>query len=351
MTLYTPLWMQAATGDTPPEYGGLTDRQLILSLWDTEGPVWGLGVTQRGAGANMSVDVGPGMAVITGNDVSPQGTYFVSSDATVNVTVPSPPASGSRVHRIQAHVRDCSYDGTLAANTYDWVIELLEDTGSGTPAVDPTAITLAFVTVNAGDVSVTDASITDRRLHALSRPGRARITANSAARSAVPVEAEELWRQDLLTKEIWDTTAWREVPRRDGGGSAWTSYTPTLTATTTSPTPGSGSVVTGAYYQLGKMVTYRATIKFGTSGVAAGSGFYEVSLPVTARTLASSRQQGSATAWDNSTSNFEDGCVFIETGATTKARLSIGGTVVTNAVPWTWAASDQFDFTITYEAA
>jgi hypothetical protein len=43
--------------------------------------------------------------------------------------------------------------------------------------------------------------------------------------------------------------------------------------------------------------------------------------------------------------------VFIESGATTKARLSIDSTVVTNAFPWTWANGYQLDFTITYEAA
>ena len=76
-----------------------------------------------------------------------------------------------------------------------------------------------------------------------------------------------------------------------------------------------------------------------------------VKLPVAAVSLSNSRQQGTVTAWDNSAGNFEDGAIFVETGATTKARLSVGGLVATNSAPWTWAASDQFDFTITYEAA
>lgn len=220
MVLYTPLWMQPQVGDPAIPYSALTDRQLILSLWDTEGPVFGLEVTQRAAGANMSVDVSPGQAIITGNDVSPQGTYFVSSDEVENLVIPAPPVSGTRIHRVVAHVRDKLYDGTQT--TYDWVLSVLEDVGSGTPDPAPSAISLALVTVAAGQISVTDANIQDRRLNALSRPGRARQTADVSARPAVPARAEKLWRLDILTHEVWDGTAWREMPHRDGGGTAWT---------------------------------------------------------------------------------------------------------------------------------
>ena len=127
--------------------------------------------------------------------------------------------------------------------------------------------------------------------------------------------------------------------------------TPTLTAVTTNPTMGTGALRTGGYEQVGKRVTCRGHIKFGTSGAAAGSGIYEVSLPVTAKSLSPGRQQGSLTVFDNSGNDFADGAVFIESGATTKARFSIDSTVVTNAWPWTWANLDQIDFTITYEAA
>src|SRR5688500_18859613 len=72
------------------------------------------------------------------------------------------------------------------------------------------------------------------------------------------------------------------------GTEVWTAWTPALTASTTNPTMGSGAVATGRYSQNGKTVTGWGHIKFGTSGAAAGSGLYMVSLPVAPKTHATS---------------------------------------------------------------
>lgn len=355
MTLKTPIYMQAASGDSAISYSALDFRSFLHGLFRTDGVMRpdtvaaGMQVTQRAAGADLSVDVAAGRCMIEGDSVADQGKYFCWSTDVVNRSVPSPPASGTRTHLVVAQLYDKLHDGS--ASTYSWDIVVLPDTGAGLPAVPNSAIPLASVAVSSTSTSVQNSQITDLRYNTRLIGSQPPQVFSDASRPAAPYPSELTWRTDRDVYETWNGSAWREIPHRDGGGSAWTSYTPTLTATTTSPTLGTGSVRSGAYMQVGKLVTVRCTIKFGTSGVAAGSGFYEVSLPVTAVTLASSRQQGSATAWDNSTSNFEDGVVFIETGATTKVRLSIGGTVVTHNAPWTWAASDQFDFTITYEAA
>jgi hypothetical protein len=63
------------------------------------------------------------------------------------------------------------------------------------------------------------------------------------------------------------------------GVAAWTDYTPALTAFTTNPTLGTGSVQYGRRFQIGKLVVCQFKIKFGTSGTAAGSGLYFVSIP------------------------------------------------------------------------
>lgn len=68
------------------------------------------------------------------------------------------------------------------------------------------------------------------------------------------------------------------------GVGAWSgSWTPTITATS-DPTLGTGSSSSGEYVQIGKTVIARGNVTFGTSGVAAGSGDYTFSLPVTAKT-------------------------------------------------------------------
>lgn len=56
-------------------------------------------------------------------------------------------------------------------------------------------------------------------------------------------------------------------------------YVPTLTSNGTNPTLGTGSVQLGWYARAGRLVTFGAVIRFGTSGVAAGSGAYLVDLP------------------------------------------------------------------------
>jgi hypothetical protein len=73
------------------------------------------------------------------------------------------------------------------------------------------------------------------------------------------------------------TAAWADIVARWGLPAA---YTPALTASTTNPTLGTASSVTGSYTVINKWVTGTAVITFGTSGTAAGSGNYMLSLPV-----------------------------------------------------------------------
>lgn len=60
-------------------------------------------------------------------------------------------------------------------------------------------------------------------------------------------------------------------------GGAWVGYTPTLTATTTNPTIGNGSII-GRYHQIGKTVFFDMEFVFGSTSNA-GSGNYAFSLP------------------------------------------------------------------------
>lgn len=85
--------------------------------------------------------------------------------------------------------------------------------------------------------------------------------------------------------------------------AGWTAYTPTLTAVTTNPTLGTGSVAVGAYKRIGKTVFWRASILCGSAGVVAGSGTYQLSLPPIAAksTERSQYTKGSGLIKDSST--------------------------------------------------
>jgi hypothetical protein len=221
MTLQRPLEMQAAGGDTPFSYAAIATRQRADNLWASEGVVrLGLQVTQRGAGANMSVDVAAGSCVITGDDVTGQGKYLCVNDAgAYNVTVPAAPASGTRIHRVVARIKDKLHNG--AWTTYEWTIELLADTGSGTPALPASAISLARVTVAAGQVSVLNANITDDRINAALGAPQFLQVSSDAGRPPNPFASEIARRTDKGYFEAWTGSAWVPITVAE----SWTALT------------------------------------------------------------------------------------------------------------------------------
>jgi hypothetical protein len=136
-------------------------------------------------------------------------------------------------------------------------------------------------------------------------------------------------------------------------GSART-YTPALTATTTSPTLGTASAVTGRYQQVGLMLHVNIRILFGTSGAAAGSGTYEISLPVTCNSSSGVNVVGHgfikvAGVWTP---------VQAIDITSTKVRMqytsaAVNGTItsVTHAAPGAWTNNDEIRLNLLCEAA
>lgn len=138
-------------------------------------------------------------------------------------------------------------------------------------------------------------------------------------------------------------------------GGVSQSYTPTITAPTTSPTLGN-STLTGFYKQIGKIVHANVQLTIGST-FSAGSGAYRFALPVAANTTnipLTTNFMLSGTILDISAS---------ETGILTGAKLItsttheiIGGKAssfgtINGGFPFTWATGDIISFGITYEAA
>ncbi len=210
MTLKRPLNMQASGGDSALTYSGLEDRSLLDMLILSEGVIGlsSLKVSQRGAGANFSVDVSAGFCAITGDDVALQGKYVCQNTAVVNLAIASPPVSGSRIHRVIARIKDKTHNGGWS--TYEWTLEVLADVGSGTPVQPDSAITLALVTVNFNDTATTDARINDQRLSALLWPTRPHAVSTDAGRPQNPQVFETVGRTDRAPlREVWDGSVWR----------------------------------------------------------------------------------------------------------------------------------------------
>jgi hypothetical protein len=156
------------------------------------------------------------------------------------------------------------------------------------------------------------------------------------------------------TVTVYDGSAWQQVYPGSVANS-WTAYTPALTAATTNPTLGTGSTTTGAYVQIGKFVIANFRIGFGSSGAAAGSGSYRVSLPVAGNTAHNSKIAGTLYFGDNSANVVRLGSSLFWISSTT-VSLRIDSTSaalyeVTNSNPWTWANDDAISGMFFYEAA
>lgn len=133
----------------------------------------------------------------------------------------------------------------------------------------------------------------------------------------------------------------------------WTSFTPTLTAATTSPTLGTGSSQSGGWTRAGKTVEGRAEIVFGTSGVAAGSGLYTLLLPTAALAadVASGAVVGSGVFFDSSAGRFYLYALVLQSSTTARLIEASAGTFISNASPVIPAASDQFRYLFNYQSA
>jgi len=138
-------------------------------------------------------------------------------------------------------------------------------------------------------------------------------------------------------------------------------YVPVLTADTTNPTLGAGAVQTGWWKRLDEVIIGNAMIRFGTSGTAAGSGTYSVSLPFAANTTFETASGGFGTGSiignggvrDNSAVTAGSRGVHVGLATTTTVILFIAdGTnlAVTNAVPFVWTISDAITINFRYQA-
>lgn len=151
--------------------------------------------------------------------------------------------------------------------------------------------------------------------------------------------------RDLL-RRVRDVEA--RLGRVGAIGNDWTDYTPTLTAATTNPTLGTGSSQNGRWVQVGSLVVVQVSITFGTSGTAAGSGAYYVSLPAAASSTAP--VLGSGDLRDDSTGSRRVASALVGSSTSVTGLVTDDGQV-SSSVPWTWAASDSLRLSLTYEAA
>lgn len=133
---------------------------------------------------------------------------------------------------------------------------------------------------------------------------------------------------------------------------AWTTYTPTWTASTTNPTLGS-TTITGRYKKLdANTVAVQINILITTGGAwNAGSGTYAFSLP-SGMTGIARHQIGAMHIRDSGTVHYTAVC-SVRSGATTIGETyvadSTGTHLMTNTLPMTPATNDEYNLSILVE--
>jgi hypothetical protein len=167
------LFTQQGTGTTPG-YSALDDRRSnsgalqegVLNASDFM-------VVQRGAGANLSVDIGMpagGFAYVQGDTINGQALYCVPvHSATINEVVTTADITNPRIDQVILEVLDNVLDASgnnlartrIVAGTATGGATLANRTGAA--ALPGSALLLADLLVTAGGTSVSNTQIRDRR--------------------------------------------------------------------------------------------------------------------------------------------------------------------------------------------
>ena len=224
----------------------------------------GLTVTLSGTTINCSA----GVAVVA---YAGQGVYRCAFPSSVSPgAYTAPHATLNRIDLVYLRVWDSSVDAS-GLNKAD--IVYLAGTPSSTP-VAPTPsgtqiyMPLATITVlsvsNGGTASVS----TSVRPVTVAPGG---ILPSSTAPSSPYTGQFYDNGSDLLR---WNGSSWDIYFRVPG---AWTSYTPSWTATTTNPTVGNGTLI-GRYQKIGRTVIFHVNLICGST-TTYGSGSYNFTLP------------------------------------------------------------------------
>ena len=175
------------------------------------------------------------------------------------------------------------------------------------------------------------------------------IVCTSGTRPGSPVDGMFIYETDTKRLMKWNASFWEVV-----AGSR-TSHTPVLTASSSNPTLGTGAIALGWYtFSPGSTLTYSFYIQFGSSGTSAGSGQYQISLPVTAVGALGSQQpaMGSGMIRRNSNGEIRAATVYIPGTALGIAGMIADSThgAIGSVAPWSagWTVGDYLAGSITY---
>ena len=177
------------------------DLRRAMSVGRQEGAVTAgaYKVTQRAAGANMSVDVASeqGAFLVQGDDAAGQGLYHVAATAQkANLDVAAAHPTNPRVDQVVLEARDAAHTGDGVTRARVYVLPGTPTNGAtldnaagdaSRAALPPSTSRLSEFVVAPGAVSVLAASLRDRRSQATGSYRRLVRKANAAGGNDYPV--------------------------------------------------------------------------------------------------------------------------------------------------------------------
>lgn len=166
----TLTWPLTSDGVGAVTYTANNWRTLLTNLF-SEGILGATSfdVSERAAGANMTLDVTAGVAVLAGDDAVGQGNYLVEATATLGAfTIGTADASNPRIDRVGIQLNDPSEGGAAGRNCTFVTVPGTAAASPSAPALPDSFFELAQVTVPAAATSIVNANITDTRVSARS---------------------------------------------------------------------------------------------------------------------------------------------------------------------------------------
>lgn len=157
MTIWVPGWMQGGT------YTAQQDRiNSRAADWD-EGVKdrLALKVAQRGAGANLSVDVAIGACVVQGDDQANQGNYDVFNDAVFNLTGFVATGANTRYDIVGVQINDPNAGGAAGSNATIVRVAGTQAASPVIPAIPNSFLLLAII----GPFTTSTTAITTAMIH------------------------------------------------------------------------------------------------------------------------------------------------------------------------------------------
>ena len=169
-----PSFLQGGVGASPG-YSAIDVRRPLFATGMQEGVIdsGSYEVTERGAGANLSVDIaassGSG-AVVQGDSVTAQGLYYVPPhSATINEAIATADATNPRIDSVILEILDDTHAGggsnlaRVRVLTGTPTAGATLDNLNGASSVPGSALLLARILVPASDTTISNSQIRDRR--------------------------------------------------------------------------------------------------------------------------------------------------------------------------------------------